>query len=259
MHTANEDGTATANKEGTTASNDSDATTDDADDPTFHVGHTTIQIPVHRGAETFSFFSHALGVLVAVVALVWLVVRATGPLAVTTYAIYGTTLIALFSASTAHHAIQTATGTERSGLMRRLDHVSIYLFIAGTYTPITLLALSPGWGWAIFGVVWGVALAGIILKLFAPFTPRWATSGIYIAMGWIALVGIKPLLDAFPPDALGLLLGGGVVYTVGAVGYAMKKPDLWPKVIGFHGVWHVMVLVGAGMHLAFIVLHVPSS
>lgn len=210
-------------------------------------------MPFHRGAEAFSFWSHGIGVVAALVGAVWLLVRADGALATTAFAVYGVTLIALLSASTAHHAVQTATGSESSGIMRRLDHISIYLFIAGTYTPITLLGLSPGWGWAVFGVVWGVAFAGILVKIFAPFAPRWVTSGAYIAMGWIVVVAIRPVLRAFELDDLLFLLAGGIVYTVGAVGYAMKKPDLWPSRIGFHGVWHVAVLVGASLHFVFMV------
>lgn len=215
-----------------------------------------VHIPVHKGSEAFSFWTHGVGVLFAVAGGVWLLVQAHGPLATTAVAVYTASLVALLSASTAHHAVQTVHGKERSGLMRRLDHVSIYLFIAGTYTPVTLLSIPPGWGWSLFGVVWGVALVGTLLKLFAPFTPRWATSGIYVAMGWIAVAGIKPLLDAFSVPALLLLLAGGVVYTVGAAGYALKKPDLWPKAVGAHGVWHVMVLVGASLHYAFIAAYV---
>lgn len=218
-----------------------------------------MHIPVHKGSEAFSFWTHGVGVLFAIAGLVWLLLRADGPTAYAAFSIYGATLIMLLSASTAHHAIQTAAGAERSGIMRRLDHVSIYLFIAGTYTPVTLLALPPGWGWSIFGVVWGIAVVGSLLKLFAPFAPRWLTSGVYVVMGWIAVVGIKPLLDAFDLAALALLFAGGVVYTVGAVGYAMKKPDLWPEIVGHHGVWHVMVLIAVGLHYAFIVAYVPSA
>lgn len=218
-----------------------------------------VHIPVHKGAEAFSFWTHGVGVLFSIGGLAWLLVRAESAMATAAFSVYGATLIALLSASTAHHAVQTAHGSARSGIMRRLDHVSIYLFIAGTYTPVTLLALSPGWGWSIFGVVWGVASVGILLKLFAPFTPRWATTAIYIAMGWIALVGIKPMLDAFSVPALLVLLAGGVFYTAGAVGYAMKKPDLWPHAVGSHGVWHVNVLIAVGLHFAFIAMFVPTA
>ncbi len=218
-----------------------------------------VHIPVHRGAEAFSFWTHGVGVLFAIAGLVWMLVRAQSTAATVAFAIYGVTLILLLSASTAHHAVQTAAGAERSGLMRRLDHVSIFLFIAGTYTPVSVLAVPPAWGWSILGVVWGCALAGTLMKLFAPFTPRWATAGIYIAMGWIAIVGIKPLLEAFTIPDLLLLLAGGLVYTGGAVGYALKKPDLWPRWVGFHGVWHVLVLIAAGLHFAFIIRAVPVA
>lgn len=211
-----------------------------------------VRLHVEKGAEAFSFWTHGIGVLFAIAGLIALLMRAAGPLAATAFSIYGATLILLLSSSTAHHAVQTAHGHERSGIMRRLDHVAIYLFIAGTYTPVTLLSFPTAWGWSIFGVVWGVALVGSILKLFAPFTPRWITAGAYVLMGWIAVVAVGPLVQEFSFRALALLLAGGIVYTVGAVGYAMKKPDLWPQWVGFHGVWHVMVLIGAGLHYAFI-------
>ncbi len=219
-------------------------------------GSTRVQVPLHKGAEAFSFWTHGIGVLFAIAGLIYLVVSAEGARAVTSFAVYGTTLIVLLSASTLHHAVQTAHGHERSGFLRRLDHVSIYLFIAGTYTPVTLLALPPVWGWTIFGVVWGIAAIGIVMKLFAPFAPRWVTSGVYVLMGWVAVVGIKPLLDNFSIAALLWLLAGGIVYTVGAVGYATKKPDLWPELVGFHGVWHVMVLIGVSLHFVFMVGYV---
>ncbi len=216
-----------------------------------------LESPLHRGAESFSFFSHLIGVLGSIALLVWMVVRAEGVLATASYAVYGATLILLFSASTLHHAVQTAAGEERSGLLRRLDHVSIYLFIAGTYTPVCLLGIGGAWGVSVLSVVAGLAVIGVFVKLFAPFTPRWVTSGLYIALGWTAVVAVKPLLDTFSLAALAIMFGGGVVYTVGAVGYALKKPDLWPRVVGFHGVWHVMVLVGAALHVWFILGYVP--
>lgn len=114
-----------------------------------------VSVPLHRGAEAFSFWTHGVGVLAAIVGLVFLLLAAESTRETVAFLVYGLTLIGLLSASTAHHAVQTATGHERSGIMRRIDHVSIYLFIAGTYTPVTLLAFPTGWGWSIFGVVWG--------------------------------------------------------------------------------------------------------
>ncbi len=213
-------------------------------------------VHVPRGAEAFNFVTHGVGALLAVAGLVILVVLAEGPLAVTSFAVYGATLVALFAASTTHHLVQTAHGQERSGWLRRIDHISIFLFIAGTYTPVCLVGLGGAWGWSLFGVVWGLAVAGVALKLFAPFTPRWLTSLVYVLMGWVVLVGIVPVVERFAGDGLVWLVAGGVVYTLGAVGYALKKPDLWPRYVGFHGVWHLMVLAGAGLHFAFLVAHV---
>ena len=157
----------------------------------------------------------------------------------------------LFAASTTHHAVQTKEGEERSGWLRRFDHISIYLFIAGTYTPVCL-AMGGAWGVSILSIVWGLALVGILLKVFAPFTPRWVTVTLYIGLGWIAAIAVKPLLENFSTGGLALLIGGGSAYTLGEVGYATKKPDLLPEYVGFHGIWHVMVMLGAGLHFAFI-------
>lgn len=209
-------------------------------------------LQVHHGAEAFSFWTHGVGALAAVAGLVFLLLRADGPREAAALAVYGATLVALLSASTLHHAVQTAHGHERSGILRRLDHVSIYLFIAGTYTPVCLLGLPAAWGLSLLAVVWGMALVGIALKLFLPFAPRWLTSAVYVLMGWIVVAGAGPMLEAFPADGLLVLLAGGIVYTLGAVGYALRKPDLWPHRVGFHGVWHVLVLVGASLHFGFI-------
>lgn len=201
--------------------------------------------------ERFSFLSHAVGAVFAVAGLVVLAVRASGPLAVTTVALYGAGLVLLLSASALHHAVHPKSPAGRNAL-RRLDHIAIFGLIAGTYTPVSLLGFSPGWGWSIFGVVWGLAVVGTLVKIFWLHAPRWLSVAIYIAMGWTVLVALPPLLDAFQFEGLMLMLGGGIAYTGGAVIYALKRPDLWPHWLGFHGIWHVFVLIGAGLHFWFV-------
>jgi hemolysin III len=218
-----------------------------------------VHIPFHQGSETFSFWTHGVSMVTALAMLVWMIVRAGSNTAVVAYAIYGVSMVLLFFASTLHHAVQSTDGDHRSGFIRRLDHISIFVFIAGTYTPICLLALPPAWGISILSVVGGLAVAGVAMKLFAPFAPAWLTVTLYISLGWVAVVGIKPLLDVFTIGALAWMFGGGVVYTVGAVGYAKHWPNLWPKWLGAHGVWHVMVMIGAALHLAFIIRFLPVA
>lgn len=207
---------------------------------------------VEKGAEAFNFWTHGVSFLAALVGTIFLLISADEPTEYATFAIYGACTMTLFTASTVHHAVQTGHGEARSGWLRRFDHISIYLFIAGTYTPVSILLIEGAWGISVLSVVWGLAVVGILLKIFAPFTPRWITVTLYIGLGWIAVVAVKPLLEQVPTNGLLLLLAGGIAYTVGAVGYATKKPDLWPKYVGFHGVWHIMVMIGAGFHFAMI-------
>ncbi len=199
-------------------------------------------------AEAFSFWTHAVSAAAAVVALVFMVLRADGVLETTCAAIYGGTLILLFSSSSFHHTVGTM-GPKWHAVSRRMDHIAIFLLIAGTYTPVTLLVLSPGWGWSIFGVVWGLAVAGTILKLFRPHTPRKFTVALYLLMGWVAVVAVWPLSQQMAGPAQALMVFGGIVYSVGAIVYARKKPDPWPQRIGFHGLWHVFVMVAAASHV----------
>lgn len=204
--------------------------------------------------ERFSFLSHLVGALAAIAGLVVLAVRADGPLAVTTCVLYGASLVLLLGSSSLHHAWHPDSAVGRRAL-RRLDHIAIFGLIAGTYTPLSLVGLGGGWGWSIFGVIWGLFLIGTLTKVFWLHQPRWFSVALYIAMGWTALVAIVPLLDHFGAS-LFWVLAGGVFYTGGAIIYGRKKPDLWPKWMGFHGLWHLFVLVGAACHFVFVLRYV---
>ena len=205
--------------------------------------------------ERFSFLSHAAGALAAVAGLVLLAMKADGGLGVTSAVVYGSSLVLLLTASSLHHAVHPAHPAGHRAL-HLLDHLSIFVLIAGTYTPVSLLGFGPGWGWSIFGVIWGLALAGTLVRLLWRSAPRWLYTGIYVVMGWTALAAIVPLLDAYPAAALLLMLGGGLAYTGGAVVYARKRPDPWPRWLGCHGLWHVFVLLGAGLHFWFVYAYV---
>lgn len=205
--------------------------------------------------ERFSFLSHAVGALAAVAGLVLLAVQADGALAVTSAVVYGSSLVLLLTASSLHHAIHSQDPRVHR-TFHLLDHLSIFVLIAGTYTPVSLLGFGPGWGWSIFGAIWGLAIGGTLLRILWRGAPRWLYTTLYVVMGWTAVVAIVPLLDAFPPAGLLLMLGGGLAYTVGAVVYARKRPDPWPSWLGFHGLWHVFVLLGAGLHFWFVLRYV---
>lgn len=206
-------------------------------------------------AESFSFWTHALSAAAAVPVLVWMLNMADGAKATTAAAVYGATLILLFSSSAFHHVVGTMGPTWHQ-VSRRMDHIAIFLLIAGTYTPISLLVLPTAWGWSIFGTVWGLAAAGVVLKGITPHSPRGVTVALYLIMGWIAVVAIWPLSQNMPAAGLAWMAVGGAWYTVGAIMYASKRPDPWPARVGFHGLWHVFVMAGAACHVVMTIGYV---
>src|SRR5438552_14381679 len=171
-----------------------------------------------------SCYSHFLGVVLSITGLVTLLVESRGdPWRVVGFSIYGASLILLYSASTIYH--WQALPPRGEDILKRLDHVAIFLLIAGTYTPVCLVTLRGGWGWSMFGIVWTVAIAGTVVKLFAPRLPRWVTAALYIAMGWLAVIATVPMVRAVPTAGLLWLVAGGLLYTTGAVIYATRRPN----------------------------------
>ena len=153
--------------------------------------------------------------------------------------VFGVTLLLLYLASTLYHAL---TGTPAERLFQILDHAAIYLLIAGTYTPFTLITLRGPWGWSIFGVIWGLAIIGMSLEAFWVRRPRWTSVVIFVAMGWMGIIAIRPLIASLAGPGLWLLIAGGVAYTVGTVFY------LWSSVRYTHAIWHLWVVAGSALH-----------
>jgi len=208
-----------------------------------------------RAKEPFSTYSHLLGVLLSIAAMVALVVQSDGNLWRTIgFSIYGVSLIVLYSASTIYHGLPLSPRGE--DLLRRFDHIAIFLLIAGSYTPVCLVTLRGGWGWSIFGVVWALALAGIALKLFYEHLPNPLSAALYVGMGWMSVIAIAPLTENLPPAAIMWLFAGGLAYTAGALIYAIERPDPFPNVFGHHEVFHVFVLAGSGLHFVFMARYV---
>jgi hemolysin III len=199
--------------------------------------------------ETANVATHAAGLvasIVGVVVLVYLGVARGEILHVASAGLYGATLVALYAASTLYHAFREP-GVKR--VLRVLDHCAIYLLIAGTYTPFVLVGLGGGWGWALFCVVWAMAAAGIVFKVFATGRFAVASTAAYVAMGWLGVVAIGPLVRSLPGAALAWLLAGGVAYTAGTFFYHRKIPYS-------HALWHVFVLAGSVCHFVAIGLYV---
>src|SRR5271157_6103744 len=203
--------------------------------------------------EPISGLTHLAGTLLAIIGVVWLLIPAIQSRnieQITAFSIYGASLVALYSASSAYHLLRLSEYGTRT--LRRLDHTMIYIFIAGSYTPLCLIVLRGAWGLSLLGVVWGLALAGFILTLFYLNKPRWLTVGIYIIMGWLAVVAFVPLLQRMPPAGIFWMVLGGVIYSGGAIIYARKRPDFVPGVFGFHELWHLFVMAGSAAHFVLI-------
>ncbi len=174
------------------------------------------------------------------------------------FIVYGISLILLYIASTLYHLLPVSEHARR--VLRQLDHVAIFLLIAGTYTPLCLVPLRGPWGWSLFGAVWALALAGMFVAIFAIDAPRWLSVGLYLGLSWLVIVAIWPLLHRLPPSGLFWFGVGGVFYTIGAVIYAVKKPDPVPGVFGFHEIFHLFVMAGSAAHfwaIAHSVLPLP--
>ncbi len=169
------------------------------------------------------------------------------PWKIVSFSIYGTTLFLLYTISTLYHSLR---GRAKQ-IFRKLDHLSIYLLIAGTYTPFTLVTLRGVWGWWLFGVIWGLAVVGMALEALPQKGNRLLSVGVYILMGWLVLFALKPLLEALPFAGFIWLLLGGLFYTGGIVFYLFDE-----QVRHFHGIWHLFVLAGSISHYLTILLYV---
>jgi hemolysin III len=198
--------------------------------------------------ELASSVTHALGIIFSIGALVWMLFLAQGDVfQVVSASLFGGTLTLLYASSTLYHAISHPKWKE---LLQLLDHACIYLLIAGSYTPLTLVALRGPWGWSLFGIVWFCALAGVLLKtLVARKKDHWLSTALYIAMGWLAVIAFGPMVRALPAAGLAWLIAGGVSYTFGVVFFA------WNRLPFNHAIWHLFVLGGSVCHV-FAAVHI---
>ncbi len=206
------------------------------------------------GEERANMLTHGLGVALSVAGLAVLVTLASvrgDAWRVTATAIFGATLVLLYTSSTLYHGVRNE-GTKR--LLRKFDHAAIFLLIAGTYTPFLLVNLRGPWGWSLFGVIWALAVAGMVLKFWFAGRFRVASTLLYLGMGWLVLIALRPMLQAVPVSALWLLLAGGLSYTLGTVFY------LWKRLPYHHAIWHLFVLGGSGCHFfAVLVAVIPPT
>lgn len=200
--------------------------------------------------EKFNALTHLAGTVLALAGAVVLIVLAVldgDPWKVASILIYGVTLALLYSFSTLYHSLRGRA----KNILRKLDHHSIYLLIAGSYTPFCLVTLRGPWGWSLFGVVWGLAVLGSLQELRPKSGARILSVVIYVLMGWVALVALVPLLHALGPIGFAWVAAGGLLYTVGIVFYALDT-----RLTHSHGIWHLFVIAGSAAHYVAILHYV---
>lgn len=199
--------------------------------------------------ELASAITHGLGVLMSIAALVLMViVSGNDPWKITSGAIFGTTLILLYLSSTLYH---TMSSPRTKSFFQILDHAAIYLLIAGSYTPITLVTLRGAWGWSLFGIVWAMAIAGVMIKAFMKNNrEHWVSTALYLVMGWMAVFVLGPLIKALPTPGLVMLVAGGLCYTFGVIFF------VWAKLRFNHSLWHLFVLAGSTLHALMMIFYV---
>lgn len=220
-----------------------------------HGHHDIAGLPVPEklytlGEEVAHAITHGLGVVLSIAGLTVLVARASlygDAWHIVAVSIFGATLVLMYTASTLYHSIPLPRAKH---VLRVIDHSLIYFLIAGTYTPFTLVTLRGPWGWSLFGLTWGLAIAGVIFKIFATGRFEKVSLAIYLGMGWCAIAAIQPLLQNLEPGGLALMLAGGLTYSGGVAFY------VWRRLRYHHAIWHLFVLIGSVLHYFAILFYV---
>lgn len=203
--------------------------------------------------ELANSITHAIGLALSLAALVILVVYAAlqaDGWKIVSFSIYGASLVLLYTASTLYHSFSSERAKH---YLKIFDHSAIYLLIAGTYTPFLLVMIRGTWGWTIFGIIWGLAITGIIFKLFFVHRFRIVSTIIYLLMGWLIIIAFRPLITHVPENGLYWLLAGGLSYSFGVIFY------LWEKIPYHHAIWHLFVLGGSIFHFFAVLFYVLPS
>ncbi|MCC2671648.1 MAG: channel protein hemolysin family [Armatimonadetes bacterium] len=207
--------------------------------------------------EPFNGVSHFAGAILSVIGLILLLVFARGrPWHLAGFLVYGASLVLLYTASTLYHSVHGCP--EKINRLMKFDQVAIFALIAGTYTPICLVPLRGVWGWTLLAVVWTIALVGMGLRVGWRKSPHWVPIALYLIMGWMSVSAVGPLCRSLPPEAIQWLFAGGLVYTIGCVVFALKRPRLWPGVFSSHELWHVFVLGGSTCHFVLMLRFVSA-
>ena len=211
---------------------------------------------IHVTDERVNTVSHLVGACLAILGTVLLITQASiqgDPWKIVAFSIYGASLVTLFVASTLHHGLDR--GARVNDVLRTLDYTSVFFLIAGTVTPLVLVLWRNPFGWAVLGTVWGIAVLGVVLRSVWRGLPKYVTNTLFIVLGWLPVALV--LTDVpLPLGGLVLLAAGGLVYSAGFVVYVLERPNPWPGVFGFHELWHLLVVLAAGLHLVLMYVYV---
>ena len=205
--------------------------------------------------EPVNTWTHFISFIAAIIALVFLITMSKNSVSkVIIMTIYGLSMIVLYGASSAYHWARTTPPKEL--ILKKIDHISIYFLIAGTYTPFFYYGLEGTWRWAMLVAVWILAIVGMALKIWFIHAPRYVSVIFYVSLGWIALIPFLQLIKHLPIEAIILMAVGGVAYTMGAIIYATKIFDFFPKRFGFHEIFHLFIASGSIIHFIMIIIYI---
>ncbi|WP_077211280.1 PAQR family membrane homeostasis protein TrhA [Bacillus dakarensis] len=208
--------------------------------------------------EPINGLTHLAAAICSFVALIAMIIKASltsgSALSITAVIIFGLSMILLYSASATYHLV--IAKDKVIAFLRRIDHSMIFLLIAGTYTPFCLISLNGVTGWVLFSVVVFIALCGIIFKMVWFNCPRWLSTSIYIALGWLAIFVVSPLSEALSSKGIFLLIAGGILYTIGGVIYGIKPNIFKTKYMGFHEIFHIFIMLGSTAHFLCVFMYV---
>jgi hemolysin III len=209
--------------------------------------------------DPVSGLTHLIGAVLSFVGLallLWVAITRGSIWHVVSFAVFGISLILLYSGSAVYHIVRASANVVQ--WLRRVDHMMIFVLIAGTYTPFCLVPLRGPWGFSLLTAIWVVGILGMVLAIVWIDAPRWLTTGIYLAMGWAVVIAGFPLIKQLSTGALAWMAAGGLFYSVGAIIYASKKPNLVPGVFGFHEIWHLFVMAGSFSHFWTVFRYMPG-
>jgi hemolysin III len=210
----------------------------------------TADRPQTLGEEIANCVSHGLGFLLAVASLpilVWQANRLGGAIDIVAASVFSVTMMLLYGISALYHGLPSGTAKQ---WLQRLDHAAIYLFIAGSYTPFTLGVMNGAWGWSLFGIVWAAAAFGVTVKLLNRLRHPWISTGLYLAMGWVAVIAAPQMIERLPVEGLAWIVAGGLSYTIGAAVFLLDN-----RIRYAHAVWHLFVLGGTVCHFFAALLY----